>query len=71
MRILLIDDLAQRGWKQILEIVLFENNPIDFAEDYNSAKYKLENNIYDLIVSCPRYGVSDKPEPTIKWLENG
>ena len=49
MKILLIDDQAQKGWKQILEKVLFENNPIDFAEDYNSAKDKLENNLYDLI----------------------
>lgn len=59
MRILLIDDLAQRGWKQILEIVLFENNPIDFAEDYNSAKYKLENNIYDLIFLDLRLNEND------------
>lgn len=49
MKILLIDDQAQRGWKQILEKVLFENNPIEFAEDCNSAKDKLENNFYDLI----------------------
>lgn len=49
MKILLIDDQAQKGWKQILEIVLFENNPIDFAEDYNLARNKLENNFYDLI----------------------
>lgn len=49
MKILLIDDQAQKGWKQILEKVLFENNPIDFAEDYNLARNKLENNFYDLI----------------------
>jgi CheY-like chemotaxis protein len=49
MKVLLIDDQAQKGWKQILENTLFENNPIDFSEDFHSAKTKLENNIYDLI----------------------
>jgi CheY-like chemotaxis protein len=66
MRILLIDDLSQKGWKQILETVLFENNPIDFAEDFQSAKDKLENNIYDLIFLDLRLDENDHNQNDIK-----
>jgi len=59
MKILLIDDQSLKGWKQILEIVLFENNPIEIAENYSSAKQKLENDIYDLIFLDLRFNEGD------------
>lgn len=66
MKVLLIDDQAQKGWKQILENTLFENNPIDFSEDFHSAKTKLENNIYDLIFLDLRLDENDHNHIDIK-----
>lgn len=66
MKVLLIDDQAQKGWKQILENTLFENNSIDFSEDIHSAKTKLENNIYDLIFLDLRLDENDHNQIDIK-----
>lgn len=62
MKILLIDDLALKGWKQILEIALFENTNIDYSESFNLAKKQLEANFYDLIFLDLRLDESDHSE---------
>jgi CheY-like chemotaxis protein len=66
MNVLLIDDQAQKGWKQILEISLFENNSIDFSESFATAKEKLENKIYDLIFLDLRLDEDDHNQNDIK-----
>ena len=50
MNVLLIDDEASRGWKEILEKVLFNGEPISVAFDESSAKILLHKTEYDLII---------------------
>ncbi|GIQ57110.1 hypothetical protein Flavo103_02460 [Flavobacterium collinsii] len=66
MKILLIDDQALKGWKQILEAVLFKNISIEFAENFDVAKDKLETNIYDLIFLDLRLNENDHNYNDIK-----
>lgn len=66
MKILLIDDQALKGWKQILEVVLFKNTSIEFAENFDVAKDKLEKNIYDLIFLDLRLNEDDHKYNDIK-----
>ena len=59
MRILLIDDEAANGWKEVLEKILFNNEEINVALDISSAKIKLEESKYNLIILDLRFGESD------------
>jgi len=66
MNILLIDDEAENGWKQIIEKVLFNGELIHIAIDNDSAKEKLEQTVYDLIFLDLRFGEQDHLESDIK-----
>ena len=66
MNILLIDDEAENGWKQIVEKVLFNGELIHIAIDNYSAKVKLEQTVYDLIFLDLRFGEEDHLESDIK-----
>jgi len=57
-KVLLIDDEANNGWKEVIEKVLFSSESVDVAEDISSAKEKLNNTQYDLIILDLRFGVS-------------
>lgn len=56
-KILLIDDLAGKGWKQVLEETVTKN-PIDIAENIEKAREKLKEK-YDLIFLDMRLGETD------------
>lgn len=56
-KILLIDDLADKGWKQVLEETVTKN-PIDIAENIEKAKEKIKEK-YDLIFLDMRLGETD------------
>jgi response regulator receiver domain len=56
-KILLIDDLADKGWEQVLEETVTKN-PIDIAENIEKAKEKIKEK-YDLIFLDMRLGETD------------
>ena len=58
-KVLLIDDEANNGWKEVIEKALFSGESIDVAEDISSAKEKLNNTQYDLIILDLRFGEHD------------
>lgn len=66
MKILLIDDEALRGWKEVIEKVLFKGNKIDCALNYIEASELLIENSYDLIFLDLRFGESDHKEKNIE-----
>lgn len=68
MKALLIDDEALKGWKEILEIVLFDKQTIEYATDYNGAKEKLHNNTYDIIFLDLRLNEKDHSEIDINAI---
>src|SRR5688572_30123910 len=66
MKILLIDDEAENGWKEVIEKVLFRSESIDFALNIESAKEKLSASFYDLVILDLRFGETDHTETDIK-----
>jgi CheY-like chemotaxis protein len=58
-KVLLIDDEANNGWKEVIEEVLFSGEYIDVAEDIASAKEQLNSTKYDLIILDLRFGEHD------------
>ena len=64
MKILLIDDLALSGWKQVLEKAVTQD-PIDIAENIEKAKEKLKEK-YDLIFLDMRLGEKDHNNTDVK-----
>ena len=68
MKILLIDDEANLGWKEVLEKVLLKSTPIDTAISYEEAEDKLDNEIFDLIFLDLRFGETDHSKISIKEL---
>lgn len=59
MNVILIDDEAGNGWKEVLEKVLFVGTNIDFALNDHSAKTQLLSKEYDLILLDLRFGEID------------
>jgi CheY-like chemotaxis protein len=59
MDILLIDDEANKGWKEILEKIFFKEQIIDVALNHQEAKELLEKKSYDLIFLDLRFGEID------------
>ena len=52
-QIILIDDEACNGWKEILEIVLFNKNEIDVSETVLQGQQLISQNKYfDVIITC-------------------
>ena len=66
MRILLIDDEASNGWKEVIEKVFFNGENIDFAEDKLTSKEKLKTNKYELIILDIRFGEVDHNQTDIR-----
>jgi response regulator receiver domain len=64
MKILLIDDLALRGWKQVLEKAVTQT-PIEIAENIKDAKERLKEK-YDLIFLDMRLGEKDHKNADVK-----
>lgn len=64
--VLLIDDEANNGWKEIIEKVLFNNEPIALATDLTQASELLATNKYDLIFLDLRFGQEDHNENNIE-----
>ncbi|WP_454938974.1 response regulator [Capnocytophaga gingivalis] len=64
MKILLIDDLALRGWKQVLEKAVTQTS-IDVVENIEKAKEKLKEK-YDLIFLDMRLGEEDHKKTDVK-----
>jgi CheY-like chemotaxis protein len=64
MNILLIDDNALTGWKEILEKVFFHDREIDYAIDKTTAIDRLTKK-YDLIFLDLRFGEKDHREAQI------
>ncbi|MBP1163491.1 CheY-like chemotaxis protein [Chryseobacterium sp. PvR013] len=66
MRYLLIDDLAERGWKSIIEKAIIKNvGNLDFSVTYDEALNKL-NDKYDLIFLDVRLTEDDHKSTEIK-----
>jgi CheY-like chemotaxis protein len=65
-KVLLIDDEAENGWKEIIEKVLFNNESIDIALDVSEASDRLENTKYDIIFLDLRFGEQDHVEKNIE-----
>jgi CheY-like chemotaxis protein len=59
MKILLIDDEANNGWKEIIEKVFFENLNISATDDLIQAKKLVAENKYDMIFLDLRFGEND------------
>lgn len=66
MNILLIDDEANKGWKEILEKIFFKGQIIDVALNYVDSKNLLETKSYDLIFLDLRFGETDHANNNIK-----
>ncbi len=67
MRYLLIDDLANNGWKSILEkAIIKENNSLDIAVNYSQAIEKIKNE-WDIIFLDMRLTESDH---NVQQIEN-
>lgn len=64
MKILLIDDLALRGWKQVLEKAVTQT-PIEIAENIKDSKERLKEK-YDLIFLDMRLGEKDHKNADVK-----
>lgn len=64
MKILLLDDNALTGWKEIIEKVFFHGQEIDFAVDFGSAIEKLRSK-YELIFLDLRFGEKDHRDALI------
>lgn len=60
-KILLIDDEAEKGWRSILEHLLFQkdNDEVNSATDLQTAKYLIKENSFDLIFLDLRFGEND------------
>jgi len=65
-KVLLIDDEANNGWKEILEKVLFGDNPIEFALNVPEATELLNKFKYDIIFLDLRFGEEDHDEKNIE-----
>ncbi len=65
-KVILIDDESHNGWKDIIEKVLFNNQPIDSASDHNSAVGLLTTIKYDLIFLDLRFGQEDHIDRRVK-----
>jgi CheY-like chemotaxis protein len=59
MKILLIDDEAENGWKEVIEKVLFNGESIEIAIDVDSAKEQLNHTKYQMIILDLRFGEPD------------
>jgi CheY-like chemotaxis protein len=64
--ILLIDDEAQQGWKEVLEVTVFKELSLDVAETEEEAKLKLKAGKYDLILLDLRFGQEDHEEDRVE-----
>lgn len=65
MNILLIDDEATFGWKEVIEKVFFNGTSIDIADNKIAAKNIVRNKKFDLIFLDIRFGESDHDEREI------
>ncbi len=59
MKVLLIDDEANKGWKEILETIITNGENIKVATEYETAKSILLANEFDLIFLDIRFGEVD------------
>jgi len=62
MNVLLIDDEATFGWKEVIEKVFFYGTSIDKADNKSDAIDAINNKKYDLIFLDIRFGESDHKE---------
>src|SRR4051812_20586429 len=66
MKVLLIDDDSEHGWKEVLEKVIFNEDPIDSVSNEIAAIEKLKDVTYDLIVLDLRFGEIDHKNGHVK-----
>ena len=59
MNILLVDDEAHKGWKEILEKLFFRDQEIEVALDFFQAREILKSKYFDLIFLDLRFGEID------------
>lgn len=59
MKILLIDDEANKGWKEVLERFINNGQLVEIATEYAAAKLILEKEQFDLIFLDIRFGEPD------------
>lgn len=62
MNVLLIDDEATFGWKEVIEKVFFNGNSIDIADNKSDAIDAIKNKKFDLIFLDIRFGETDHKE---------
>lgn len=68
MKVILIDDEANNGWREIVEKVLFNNAPIEVALNAEEAKEKLNQSSYDLILLDLRFGEVDHANTRVEYF---
>lgn len=65
-KVLLIDDDAENGWQEIIEKVLFQEDPIEIALDVSTATNLLTNKKFDIIFLDLRFSQEDQIEKSLK-----